>query len=162
MRESNPRGPEPLRSNKGTFPKQLWAILSAVPPHDTIHWDDSGTMFTITDSLRFEQEVLPLYFKHRSGDSFVRQLHNYGFRAIMRPEDVRNTEDSRKRRRANDVAFGYEHRDGLFNRAQPELSQSLKRLKKAPNARGARCEIERLPSPRQRPCVLQRPWKRSI
>jgi len=133
-------GPLPLRVNKGTFPKQLWAMLSASPPHDTIRWDDSGTVFIISDTQRFEMEVLPLYFKHRSGDSFVRQLHNYGFQAIAGPEEERSNL-TRKRRRANDVAYGYKQRYGQFVRSQPETAQTLRRLKKAPNARRGREDL---------------------
>ncbi|KAJ1930659.1 hypothetical protein IWQ60_000056 [Tieghemiomyces parasiticus] len=44
-----------------------------------IAWDPSGTILHVTDIKEFTKVVLPAYFKTRVFNSFVRQLHIYGF-----------------------------------------------------------------------------------
>jgi hypothetical protein len=49
---------------------------------DIVFWNEEGTHFTILDVERFEQEILPVYFRHRNFSSFVRQLNMYDFHKI--------------------------------------------------------------------------------
>jgi hypothetical protein len=49
---------------------------------DIIAWNEDGTSFTILEVERFEQEILPVYFRHRNFSSFVRQLNMYDFHKI--------------------------------------------------------------------------------
>ena len=80
QRTTNPNAPQPLRST-GHIPEATVGHVNA-DPHDTIYWDSSGVSFMIGNSLKFDSRYCRC-FKHRSSDSFVRQLHNYGFQAIM-------------------------------------------------------------------------------
>ena len=42
-------------------------------------WSPTGKEFIIKDIDKFEQIVLPRYFRHSKINSFVRQLNMYGF-----------------------------------------------------------------------------------
>lgn len=44
-----------------------------------IYWSSNGLEFTIKDISKFEEIVLPKYFRHNKMNSFVRQLNMYGF-----------------------------------------------------------------------------------
>jgi heat shock transcription factor 1 len=44
-----------------------------------IYWSPSGTEFIIKDINKFQQVVLPKYFRHNKINSFIRQLNMYGF-----------------------------------------------------------------------------------
>lgn len=56
---------------------------------DVVRWNSDGTNFIITDIDRFEQEILPKYFRHKKFSSFVRQLNMYDFHKI-RNEATKN------------------------------------------------------------------------
>ena len=47
-----------------------------------IYWSGSGEEFMIRDVDKFEEIVLPRYFRHNKMNSFVRQLNMYGFHKI--------------------------------------------------------------------------------
>lgn len=44
-----------------------------------IYWAPSGLEFVIKDIPKFQQVVLPRYFRHNKMNSFIRQLNMYGF-----------------------------------------------------------------------------------
>lgn len=44
-----------------------------------IYWSPAGTEFIIKDINKFQQVVLPKYFRHNKINSFIRQLNMYGF-----------------------------------------------------------------------------------
>lgn len=44
-----------------------------------IHWGTTGKEFVIKDINKFQEIVLPQYFRHKKINSFVRQLNMYGF-----------------------------------------------------------------------------------
>lgn len=50
-------------------------------------WNEEGTNFTIFDVEKFEQEILPVYFRHRNFSSFVRQLNMYDFHKIRNEQN---------------------------------------------------------------------------
>ena len=54
---------------------------------DIVVWNEEGTHFTILDVERFEQEILPAYFRHRNFSSFVRQLNMYDFHKIRNEQN---------------------------------------------------------------------------
>ncbi|DAZ95064.1 TPA: hypothetical protein N0F65_002798 [Lagenidium giganteum] len=77
-------GPAPYKVPK--FLRSLYAILQTEDPN-IIAWVQNQelkpnrvTAFHILDMERFEQEILPKYFKHQKFASFQRQLNNFGFR----------------------------------------------------------------------------------
>jgi hypothetical protein len=43
------------------------------------YWAPSGAEFIIKDVNKFQQVVLPRYFRHNKMNSFIRQLNMYGF-----------------------------------------------------------------------------------
>ena len=44
-----------------------------------IYWAGNGAEFVIKDTSKFQQIVLPRYFRHNKMNSFIRQLNMYGF-----------------------------------------------------------------------------------
>lgn len=77
------------RNNSHRIPKFLRSLYTILQTEqaDIVAWvenadlePNSVTAFHILDMKRFEQEVLPKYFKHRKFASFQRQLNNFGFR----------------------------------------------------------------------------------
>lgn len=81
-------------------------------------WSDNGTTFTIYDQERFEQQQIPLYFKHSKFSSFVRQLNFYSFRKIK--DDVI---------RVDSAAQNYwKFRHACFQRGQPQRLSEMKRM----------------------------------
>lgn len=82
-----------LRNTRGTAsPIQNDAYASIAS------WNEDGTYFTILDVERFEQQILPIYFRHRNFSSFVRQLNMYDFHKI-RNEQNKNIFEHREFRR---------------------------------------------------------------
>lgn len=53
---------------------------------DIISWSTDGTSFQIHSPMRFTEEALPSYFKHKNMASFVRQLNMYGFARLRDAE----------------------------------------------------------------------------
>ena len=54
-------------------------MLEHRPCYTSFGWADDGVGVEIRNRRMFESEVLPLYFRHGSFASFIRQLHYYGF-----------------------------------------------------------------------------------
>mmetsp|Transcript_8356 Transcript_8356/g.19091 ORF Transcript_8356/g.19091 Transcript_8356/m.19091 type:complete len:439 (+) Transcript_8356:118-1434(+) len=57
---------------------------------EIIQWNTNGLSFRIIDHVRFENELLHKYFKHRKMASVQRQLNAYGFRSVNRGEHKRS------------------------------------------------------------------------
>ena len=64
------------------FVRKAYQIVSDNSTNEIVSWSEDGKSFTIHDPHRFEQSILPNYFKHNNLCSFVRQLNTYGFRKI--------------------------------------------------------------------------------
>ena len=47
-------------------------------------WNEQGDRFTIHDSKKFCEEILPKYFKEIKFPSFLRRLYRWGF--VKRPQ----------------------------------------------------------------------------
>lgn len=86
-------------------------------------WDDDGTTFTVKDPLRFEQKIIPQFFKHSKFSSFVRQLNFYSFRKIKYSDSIRIDVETEKKT-ANYWRFRHEH----FRQGRPDLLTEIKRM----------------------------------
>ena len=99
-----------------------------------VRWSDDGTSFIIVQPHVFQQNVLPLYFKHNNLCSFVRQLNTYGFRKVVRP--VSN---------ANELEECLEFRHEFFLRHSPHLVEKIKRRKAKNSLKRSREEANSSP-----------------
>lgn len=62
------------------FLQKLHSILSHDKFQDIVSWSHNAKMFVIKDEEKLATEVLPMFYKHSNLNSFVRQLHMYGFK----------------------------------------------------------------------------------
>lgn len=73
------------------IPPFLCKLYQIVHTGDTDHcicWSSTRDSLLIVDQSIFAKQILPLYFKHNSIRSFIRQLNTYGFRKRTRAEHV--------------------------------------------------------------------------
>lgn len=73
------------------IPPFLCKLYQIVHTPDTDHcicWSPTRDSLLIVDQSVFAKQILPLYFKHNSIRSFIRQLNTYGFRKRTRAEHV--------------------------------------------------------------------------
>jgi len=89
------------------FPELLMLILNLPESKDTISWTDDGKAWKIVNAAKLEK-ILPLYFKHNSHKSFLRQVNIYGFKR---------------------VGVGHYHHP-KFRRDKPHLCQGMERKPK--------------------------------
>ncbi|KAI9298209.1 winged helix DNA-binding domain-containing protein, partial [Neoconidiobolus thromboides FSU 785] len=85
-----------------------------------ISWDVSGDNILIHHIVRFELEVLPIYFDSSRMDSFSRQLNLYGFKRVS---------DGRKQR-SGPLDRGCMFNCPFFKRDRPDLCHLISRKKK--------------------------------
>ena len=55
---------------------------------DFISWQPHGLAFKIRKSNKFQDIILPIFFRHKNMKSFMRQLYYYGFQRITEGEDT--------------------------------------------------------------------------
>ena len=60
-------------TKEASFPLKLHSILSNPENHDFIHWLPHGRSWRIVRVAKFEEEVIPRYFRHAKYASFMRQ-----------------------------------------------------------------------------------------
>ena len=60
-------------TKEASFPLKLHSILSNPENHDFIHWLPHGRSWRILRMAKFEEEVIPRYFRHAKYASFMRQ-----------------------------------------------------------------------------------------
>ena len=68
-----------------SFPSQLYQVLDSVEEAgmgDILHWNPDGTSFTVSDKQAFMAHISPLHFGYKNYDSFLSQLHYYGFEKV--------------------------------------------------------------------------------
>ncbi|EQC30774.1 hypothetical protein SDRG_11535 [Saprolegnia diclina VS20] len=63
------------------FVHQLLRMLEH-EPDDVVAWGPDDHSLEIRDRTRFEEAVLPRYFRHKRFNSFQRQLNYYGFQRV--------------------------------------------------------------------------------
>jgi len=91
------------------FVDKVFELVNDPSMSDVIRWSDDGSSFVISNEDKLVNQVFPELFKHNSMDSFIRQLHHYGFK--------KNTKDK------NSLEFS----NSMFVRGRPELISSIKR-----------------------------------
>lgn len=97
-----------------SFPQKLYRILEKIEEQgkdDIISFIADGTAFEIHQPDAFQEEIIPLYFRHQSLPSFRRQLGMYGFKKI---------------KDGGPAHGGYAHE--LFVRGRPYLCRPMKRI----------------------------------
>lgn len=74
------------RAEVAGFIKKTFEILNVIPQvtqnsefNKIILWTPNGREFIIKDISKFQEIVLPRFFRHRNINSFIRQLNMYGF-----------------------------------------------------------------------------------
>ena len=82
---------------------------------DIISWQPHGLAFKIHKPNKFQEIILPIFFKHQIMKSFMRQLYHYRFQRITKGEDV-----------------GCYHHE-LFVRQEKSLAQGIVRSTKKGN-----------------------------
>lgn len=70
--------PSTKKTISSAFENKLLRMLSS-DNTDIIQWNKEGDGFIILNAEDFVNKILPLYFKTRKFNSFVRQLNYYGF-----------------------------------------------------------------------------------
>ena len=100
--------------HKSSFLAKLFAILSNKHVSSIVSWCEDGERFQICNGDRFQNEVIPLYFKHRNLKSFIRQLNLHGFKKLRS-----------KTKPSDQIQEVYRHH--FFRRDQPELVSFIKR-----------------------------------
>jgi hypothetical protein len=104
------------RNNGGVavpFPERLHCMLMNNQDPDIVAWEPHGRSFRVLKPKRFEEEVIPTFFKQTKFRSFQRQLNLYGFQRISKGPDHGS----------------YYHE--LFLRGRKGLCAHLRRLKPA-------------------------------
>lgn len=99
---------------KTSFLSKLFLILENQDVNQIISWSPEGDKFQIINSLKFQNDVIPMYFKHKNLKSFIRQLNLHGFKKLRTKS---------KSREANHDF--YKH--NFFRRDQPDLINLIRR-----------------------------------
>jgi HSF-type DNA-binding len=86
-------------------------------------WSEDGETFIVKDPTKFEQEIIPQFFKHSKFTSFVRQLNFYSFRKIKYMDNLR-LDPKLEAETANFWRFRHEK----FQRGKPHLLLDIKRM----------------------------------
>ena len=95
-------------------------------------WSEDGETFVVKNPTKFEQEIIPQYFKHSKFTSFVRQLNFYAFRKIKTNDSIR-IDPALEAATADHWRFLHPK----FQRGKPEWLQDL--LQEPPGPPGPRC-----------------------
>ncbi len=99
---------------KHSFLNKLYSILSNKDIASVIAWSEEGDMFQIINSSRFQNEIIPKYFKHKNLKSFIRQLNLHGFKKLRTKSKYREINQD-----------FYKH--SFFRRDHPDLIAYIKR-----------------------------------
>ena len=71
-----------------SFPSKLHRILSSPVFTSIIVWMPHGRSWRLLKPKIFEEEVIPLFFRHSSLSSFMRQVSGWGFRRVNKGTDT--------------------------------------------------------------------------
>jgi len=95
-------------------------------------WSEDGETFVVKHPKKFEQEIIPQFFKHSKFSSFVRQLNFYAFRKIKTNDSIR-IDAALEAATANYWRFFHPK----FQRGKPEWLQEIKRSSSTPRGSGS-------------------------
>ena len=98
-----------IKSQITPFLAKTYDIIMSNEHSDLIYWTEDGHGFIVNNIPRFENTVLPKYFKHNKFTSFIRQLNMYDFH--------------KTRLKSHQKEF----RHVYFCRGKPELLAEIKR-----------------------------------
>ena len=101
--------------NKSSFLSKLFSILSNAEIGHIVSWNKEGDLFEIYDPERFQNQVIPMYFKHKNLKSFIRQLNLHGFKKLR----------NKVKQGREPLVDLYKH--NFFRRDQPDLVAFIKR-----------------------------------
>lgn len=104
-----------MSENKSSFLSKLFTILGNREIASIVSWNKEGDLFQIFDSDRFQNEVIPMYFKHKNLKSFIRQLNLHGFKKLR----------NKVKQAREPLVDLYKH--SFFRRDQPDLMAFIKR-----------------------------------
>jgi len=94
-------------------------------------WSEDGETFVVKHPKKFEQEIIPQFFKHSKFSSFVRQLNFYAFRKIKTNDSIR-IDAALEAATANYWRFFHPK----FQRGKPDWLQEIKRSSSTPRGAG--------------------------
>ena len=80
MRSSQCKAPQPTSN----FITKTYKILENSGHDDIIAWSQHGNSFIIKNIKKFEEDILPQYFKHSNFSSFVRQVLISFYRVLVK------------------------------------------------------------------------------
>ena len=129
------------------FLNKLYDILSTPDLSHIICWAGDGDRFNILNPKAFQEEVIPVYFKHKNLKSFVRQLNLHGFKKIR--VGARITEST---------IDSYRHTH--FRQNRPDLVCQIKR--KLPRPLSLEEALTDIPTTIDCPEVPQEPMEKEI
>lgn len=69
------------------FPAKLHDILARTDLSDIITWCPHGRAWKVLQPKVFEENIIPMYFRHCKYNSFTRQVNGWGFRRITQGRD---------------------------------------------------------------------------
>ena len=109
--KNNIRHDTAVLCNEMIFPLKLHTILESDEHPSIISWCLNVDSFIIYDIKKFQNEVIPKYFKSLKWETFLKQLNLYGFKNMKIP-----------------YLTVYFHRDFVGNK--PGLAKGIKRVSK--------------------------------
>ena len=71
-----------------SFPARLHLMLSNPEFQEIITWLPHGRSWRVLKRKIFEEEVIPLYFRHSSFQSFMRQVNGWGFLRVKSGDET--------------------------------------------------------------------------
>ena len=77
----------PRAKKEPTFIAKLHSILSNPAFEDIVSWLPHGRAWRVHQRRAFEEQVIPLYFRHGKYSSFMRQVNGWGFQRIYQGPD---------------------------------------------------------------------------
>lgn len=85
--ESSDGGRNSNNHKEPPFVAKLHSILSNSAFDDIVSWLPHGRAWRVHQRRAFEEQVIPLYFRHGKYSSFMRQVNGWGFQRINQGPD---------------------------------------------------------------------------
>lgn len=114
------------------FLRKTYHMVDTCDP-SVCSWSEDGETFVVKHPKKFEQEIIPQFFKHSKFSSFVRQLNFYAFRKIKTNDSLRIDADLEEAT-ANHWRFFHPK----FQKGKPEWLLEIKRSSSTPRGSGSK------------------------